>query len=152
MGQFKDLEHRQDRLMQEMDDTISVYLIEMREENDRLLRELSAVKSSMPEAEQTEQQPVIKSEHISENLLEKKPIVPKNVAANVYKQQKRESEPNSTPAIDPTSNIEAVPQADASTLEQQIIAMYKNGQSIEQIAKQTAKGKTEIELLIKFHS
>ncbi|WP_042471966.1 hypothetical protein [Bacillus ndiopicus] len=150
VSKFKDLEVRQDQLMQEMDNAIGVYLIEMREENDRLLRELT-VKSTTSVANQqriVEQEVAttleIKNEQLSETILkepmqiEKKAFVPKNVAASVYKQHKIK-EPSA-------------PKQEPITLEQQIITMHKNGQSIEEIAKQTQKGKTEIELLIKFHS
>lgn len=150
VAKFKDLEVRQNQLMQEMDDAIGVYLIEMREENDRLLRELTTVKNAMPEIKQEANHFVdIKREQLSESVLkeqvpiEKKAFVPKNVAANVYKKQKRqELEKHEAPA----------PKRESLTPEQQILAMHRNGKSIEEIAKQTQKGKTEIELLIKFHS
>lgn len=147
VAKFKDLEVRQNQLMQEMDDAIGVYLIEMREENDRLLRELTTVKNAMPEIKQEANPFVdIKREQLSESVLkeqvpiEKKAFVPKNVAANVYKQQKLEKHEASVPKQEPL------------TPEQQILALHKSGQSIEEIAKRTQKGKTEIELLIKFHS
>lgn len=152
VAKFKDLEIRQDQLMQEMDDAIGVYLIEMREENNRLLRELNEAKNVMPSAQQATQEIAstleIRNEPLSENILkeqvqiEKKAFVPKNIAASVYRQHKaKEPEKHEAPAA----------KREPLTPEQQIIAMYKNGQSIEEIAKQAQKGKTEIELLIKFH-
>ena len=38
------------------------------------------------------------------------------------------------------------------TIEQQIVDDYQSGMSVEKIAKKMQKGKTEIELLIKFHA
>ncbi len=35
ISKFKDLEIRQNQLIEEMDNTISVYLLEMKDENDR---------------------------------------------------------------------------------------------------------------------
>lgn len=40
LSKFNDLEKRQNELVNEMDNAISVYLMEMREENDRLINEL----------------------------------------------------------------------------------------------------------------
>lgn len=37
------------------------------------------------------------------------------------------------------------------TVEQQALELTKQGKSVEEIAKQLQKGKTEIELLLKFH-
>lgn len=46
LAKFKDLEKKQERLMREMDDTISVYLADMKDENDRLIQELHSVSKS----------------------------------------------------------------------------------------------------------
>ena len=46
ISRFKDLELRQNQLIEEMDNTISVYLLEMKEENDRLIEELKSSKQS----------------------------------------------------------------------------------------------------------
>ncbi|MEC1179326.1 hypothetical protein P9B03_12585 [Metasolibacillus meyeri] len=166
VAKFKDLEVRQDQLMQEMDDAIGVYLIEMREENDRLLHELTAAKNTIPKIKQVEQEAAaavleIKHEQLSETVLkeqiaiDKKAFVPKNIAANIYKQQKRQEPERQQPStVKPELEKQEppAPKQEPLTPEQQIITMYKNGQSIEEIAKQTQKGKTEVELLIKFHS
>ncbi len=41
VAKFKDLEIHQEQLMREMEESISLYLVEIREENDRLIKELS---------------------------------------------------------------------------------------------------------------
>lgn len=59
LAKFKDLEKKQERLMREMDDTITAYLAEMKDENDRLIKELQNVKqpeiaaSSLQQIEQS---------------------------------------------------------------------------------------------------
>ncbi|MER2116076.1 MAG: hypothetical protein ABS904_09920, partial [Solibacillus isronensis] len=40
LSKFQNLEKRQNELINEMDNAISVYLMEMKEENDRLISEL----------------------------------------------------------------------------------------------------------------
>ncbi len=53
LAKFKDLENKQERLMREMDDTISLYLAEMKDENNRLIQELQAVPKPEPEVKTT---------------------------------------------------------------------------------------------------
>lgn len=38
------------------------------------------------------------------------------------------------------------------TTEQRAVELYRNGKTIEEIAKIMQRGKTEIELLVKFHA
>ena len=46
LAKFKDLEARQEKVIREMDDAIGAYLMEMKEENNRLIEELTAVKQA----------------------------------------------------------------------------------------------------------
>lgn len=151
VAKFKDLEVRQDRLVREMDDAIGAYLLEMREENDRLIQELKSANVVQPSAEQPKQQmmqePAVSSTAASVNpqtvealLTEARTVVPKAVAANVYNKHKSQQEPG------------LVVKKELPTFEQQVVADYRAGLSVEEIAKKTQRGKTEIELLIKFHA
>ncbi len=181
IAKFKDLERDQERMVREMDDAISVYLMEMKDENDRLIRELTereiqhvvAPMQSVQLQNQVKEQSETsrtssplqlndrKREQISslveqgnaiampdlEHILLGAKTVPKNIVANAYKKQNiiaNDSVP--APAIDEPIN-QVLP-----TFESEVVTLYKNGFSIEEIAKRTQKGKTEIELLIKFHA
>ena len=46
LAKFKDLEARQEKIIREMDDAIGAYLMEMKEENNRLIEELTAAKQA----------------------------------------------------------------------------------------------------------
>src|SRR5574344_1711126 len=48
IARFNQLEEKQNRLMRDMDTTISAYLLQMREENDRFIAQLTATKPSGP--------------------------------------------------------------------------------------------------------
>lgn len=168
---FKDLEKRQDQLIREMDDAISLYLVEMKEENDRLIAELSSLKQNklvkkeireqkvaMINLEQTQtssgdtEEEILSKLATVENNNAPKVMVPKKMVTNAYKQQKFESE--TPPPGLKQDQYESV-EKDLSTLpsfEQEVLNLYKQGKSIDEIAKLTQKGKTEIELLIKFHA
>jgi ATP/maltotriose-dependent transcriptional regulator MalT len=175
LAKFKDLEKKQERLMREMDDTISVYLADMKDENDRLIQELqrvskseiqNAVKQSEKFVKQKDQEqpPALTKEESTVDgsvSLDNEPrvYVPKNIVANAYSRQQQtgaKAVANKTDAkvvhsaqqpIDATKKEEAKPL----TIEQQVVELAKQGQTAEEIAKQLQKGKTEIELLLKFH-
>lgn len=165
LAKFKDLEKKKERLMREMDDTISVYLAEMKDENDRLIKELQSVSQSEIAASsllQTEQymtpqeQPTLPVVHEvksdSSLSLEKdaRIYVPKNIVANAYSRQQHTSSKMVKTA--PPLKVEEQKEAEKLlTVEQQALELAKQGKSPEEIAKQLQKGKTEIELLLKFH-
>ncbi|WP_431029495.1 hypothetical protein [Lysinibacillus sp. LZ02] len=185
LAKFKDLEARQEKIIREMDDAIGVYLMEMKEENDRLIQELKAVKQGHTvkgDIEHIAQQPQEKMKHIQEDVevapplltpdetseqvseqkvqtTQLKQVIPLPFATNAYNKQKKQlhsevvsfmAETIQQQGVTPT--VDQAPFAHVTSLEQQIVEMYVAGKSIEEIAKETQKGKTEIELLIKFHA
>ena len=183
LAKFKGLEARQEKMIREMDDAIGAYLMEMKEENNRLIEELTIAKQVHDERQSSvEQQSDTKSSNVQEtikdieNLLsaqetpsvesiseriaqsaKQKPFVPIAVATNAYNKQKEQS--NAEVAALPTESSEdeansfvqenALP--DLAPFERKVVEMHQEGKTIEEIAKETQKGKTEIELLIKFH-
>ena len=175
ISKFKDLELRQNQLIEEMDNTISVYLLEMKEENDRLIDELKNSKVSISKSSQ--QQEALFVEKSADIIIENsqlnsssEPIniekvqevdpprvyVPVKHAASAYTKQKShatdEQEMEEVQAELLSINENPLPVKNEQTYEQQVVALYKKGNSIEEIAKLMQRGKTEIELLIKFHA
>ncbi|RHW39618.1 hypothetical protein D1B33_01865 [Lysinibacillus yapensis] len=154
IAKFKDLEKRQDQLIREMDDAIGLYLVEMKEENDRLIKELSNIegneKQHAPKAGlvNIEENKTNEKESVEEVKIDAKPFVPKSMAANAYKQQKNVSQPPQM--LKPQQNEQDSPIL--PSFEQKVLNFYKEGKTIDEIAKIMQKGKTEIELLIKFHA
>ena len=183
LAKFKDLEARQEKIIREMDDAIGAYLMEMKEENNRLIEELTAAKQA--HTVKADIQPVVeqqfetKQSMIQENVedllyaqekpstestneyiaqsTKQKPFVPIAFATNAYNKQKEQSntEVASVPAEfsedDTDSFIEENTSPELAPFERKVVEMHQAGKTIEQIAKETQKGKTEIELLIKFH-
>lgn len=165
LAKFKDLEKKQERLMREMDDTISVYLAEMKDENDRLIKELQNVSqseiaaSSMQQTEQyvapKEQSPLpvvheVKSDSSLALDKDARIYVPKNIVANAYSRQQQTGS-KMVQSAPPLKVEEQKEPEKLLTVEQQVLELAKQGKSPEEIAKQLQKGKTEIELLLKFH-
>jgi hypothetical protein len=172
ISKFKDLELRQNQLIEEMDNTISVYLLEMKEENDRLIEELktSKLSSSKPipsihtqSTVQKETFGVEKKETTqltntskADEMEAPRVFVPVQRVANAYTKQKAnvvvEKELDEVQAELFDKIEEPILAEKEQTFEQKIVALYNEGKTIEEIAKQMQRGKTEIELLIKFHA
>lgn len=161
LAKFKDLEVKQERLMREMDDTISLYLAEMKDENNRLIQALQVVpKPTMTPDTGQQAQPIAvpksQGQPLSQTDGEKKAVtanseprilMPKNIVANAYSRQ-QQGGTTAAPKVD------SLPKEESKllTMEQQIVQMAEQGKTAEEIAKKLQKGKTEIELLLKFHS
>lgn len=153
VSQLKGLEKKQQIMMREMDQLVSAYLVEMREENDRLLGELQQTKpkSIFNEPVQPVKKPVapyvppIPEEAVVVETTFDKPVVPKNVVTNAYMSQPPKKKKKSfdealqqaVPIHPPTSEVHA---------------LAAEGKSIEEIARALGKGKTEVELLLKFRA
>jgi len=170
LAKFKDLEKKQERLMSEMDDTISVYLAEMKDENDRLIKELQNVSPSELAATSVQQTvsfetqkerasslAEVEAKNESPLSLDKdaRIYVPKTIVANAYSRQQQTTttvvSTPSTPSTPSPLKVEQKERVKELTTEQQALSLAKQGKSAEEIAKQLQKGKTEIELLLKFH-
>ena len=125
-SKYDDLEKKQQTLMREMDDSIGLYLSELKDENDRLIEKLSkrVDKEEIP----VTLKPIVESSPTVK--------VPVNLALKSYQATKKyKNEP------------ELVEETDERT---RIIRLYEAGQSIEEIAKTLGKGRTEVELILKF--
>lgn len=132
---FDDLEKKQRKLMTEMDNSIGAYLSELKDENERLIEQLTVhlQQPALPKTKVRAVQESAASEEISSVMRASVPKMPVNLALKSYKVAGQGTEP-----------IEA---EDTRT---QVIRLYDAGQSIEEIAKQLGKGRTEIELILKF--
>ena len=139
VSKFDDLEKKQRKLMAEMDDSIGAYLSELKDENERLIERLTErdrapivpkvgshtnVKEFAAALEQPK--PVIRAH---------KPVIPVNLAIKSYN--------NATTAQEPMVEKDDDDRTKAFKL-------HDAGQSIEQIAKVLGKGRTEVELILKF--
>ncbi|MBO0585757.1 hypothetical protein [Sporosarcina sp. E16_8] len=136
---FDDLEKKQRKLMTEMDNSIGAYLSELKDENERLIEQLTVhvqqpalpkktVSASQESVAVTESRPEIRASI---------PKMPVNLALKSYKAAGQASE-------------ETVAPVEAEDERTQVIRLHDAGQSIEGIAKQLGKGRTEIELILKF--
>ncbi len=78
-------------------------------------------------------------------------LVSKNIAANAYSRLQQAGVTVSSASQTKDVMLQKE-EPKPETVEQQIVQLAKKGKTAEEIAKQLQKGKTEIELLLKFHS
>ncbi len=148
ISRLKDIEKNQERLKDEMDQATSVYLAEMRDENDRLIRELKMMRENRLQENQLNPKKSLK-ESVNDSTTKKEKIdpptfnMPRNLVAKAYQDT---SATISTKEILETS-MEPLKKL---TLEEEVKELHQSGKNVDEIAKMLQKGKTEIELLLKF--
>lgn len=131
LSNAKDIEKQHEEFMKEMDDAVSAYLFEIKDENNRLIEELAITNETNRFIKKEEKTP------IDEIPFSPRSTVSKSAVAKLYQQ------------ASPVK--ETVESKNELTPQNQVLALSNAGKSIEEIAKQLGKGKTEIELMLKFH-
>ena len=155
-------EKKQERIINEIEEVFSAYLFELKEENDKFLELMTKTKvQNQPGDKETAaieasgEEPEKGSDHISH---EKQPNrlgkgITYHAARKAYQQN---HEPASNDLRSSETDIIAVDSQENNVdLKQlsfidQVLHMKKQGLTIEEIARDLDKGKTEIELLLKF--
>ncbi|MCG7342895.1 hypothetical protein MHZ92_02045 [Sporosarcina sp. ACRSL] len=145
ISKFKNLEKKQRKMMDEMDDAIGAYLAELKMENERLI---SIIEERQANEEPAEYSPPSQRQPEPERPAgEEKaftitsPAYPVKAALKSY-----QTAPLLTkPKLNERENKDA--EMDDRTI---AIHMHDEGKPIEEIAKRLGKGKTEVELLLKF--
>ena len=118
LSKYKEIEKKQEAIIREMDDAISAYLVEVKDENDRLIKELTMQSKVQAERQSTEyrrplveEKPAVLSENVqeeaslkvqqlkldpkdnhAERVIDVPKIVQKTIAANAYKMQLPDSQ------------------------------------------------------------
>lgn len=139
VSKFDDLEKKQRRMMEEMDDSIGAYLSELKDENDRLIHRLATMEMKVEKElanEHVEAEPApIKQEMPSIPIVV--PKRPVNLALKSYGE---------------ATLLKEDAEAEESDLDDRgkVLNLYSIGKSVEDIAKELGKGRTEVELILKF--
>lgn len=156
VSKFDDLERRQNKLMKEMDNAISAYLFEVKEENDKLIEKLSP---KVNEAESSANFEATAQEvHIDEQQKAKEePQIPVTIPEYTMRNHARKSYETIQKSVtqsDPEEDL----QVNVHNLEEvelddrtRALRLSEAGLSVEEIAKKLNKGRTEIELILKFN-
>ena len=139
---YDDFEEKQKRLMEEMDDSLAAYLAEVKDENDKFIENLISTqgeKLSGDEVEEVESIVSPKSPSPEEAPLINitTPKIPMNQVLRSYGKMEYE----------PIEEVEVALEIDDRT---RAIELHNEGKSIEEIARMLEKGRTEVELILKF--
>jgi hypothetical protein len=137
LSKVKEVEKRQSQLIKDMEHTVSAYLLEWKEENERFLKALSK----------------------NVNKRSGNAAKPSSVSIDSTLSQTTENEwPSHIPNVEMikdkveirATNKHQGEQSSLPSIAEQAMKLQKEGKTVEEIAKLLKKGKTEIELLLKF--
>ncbi|MDZ5473453.1 hypothetical protein SM124_17200 [Bacillus sp. 31A1R] len=165
-NRFANMETKQEKMLHEMEETISTYLMQMQEENEQFINKIIEVNRRSPkigaEVKNNQLEETVELPPLKKNSAGQKRFASATVyqATKAYKQPITGTQPINfdedevaLPPIDKEKrDEEIIPQVSQSdSLIEQAILLSEQGLSYEEIAKKLNKGKTEIELLLKFN-
>lgn len=190
-NRLRDVEKTQEKMVKEMEEMISSYLFEMKEENDAFIKQFQQIRTNSSEIKgQTKNQEIfnLKEENAARNGRQKDIDKIKSEAAvktdsewnekvgNAFKKQAVKAYKSATISKEESTSLSLPNSEENSILSESMIHKENNndektlthdeiyrglfvnqvkllknqGLSVDEIAKKMNKGKTEIELLLKF--
>ncbi|MFJ5770001.1 DUF6115 domain-containing protein [Psychrobacillus sp. NPDC093180] len=132
LTKFNNMEQKQEQILAEIEDSFSAYIAEIKDENDRLLRELNhtdrVVAATTEQVEEKED--TIETTPVFEVP---KAFVSKQLAANSY-----------------LKTASVIEKKEPVTIKEKVFFYADEGKSVDEIAQKLQIGKTEVELFLKF--
>ena len=135
LAAVKETEKQQKQILEETENTLAAFLLELKEENEKLI-ENAAPSSSQSDAESQKTDLQHFEKHPERDAVQEIENLPEHIEGLVTEVDRREEIVNS----------------DVPSFEDQVIELYEQGYSASQIAQKLKSGKTEIELFLKFRS
>jgi hypothetical protein len=152
-----EVEKRQEKAVKEMEDVISSYLLEMKEDNERFIQQFKDVKEGDLARSQNKVEKIKQAAEVSLNNDSQNPKVTadnepfnspsyyrqsavKAYSQNAGNEKRRDADKNNPPM--------EISKEDSAY--KQILTLQEKGYTLAEIAKELGKGVTEIELLLKF--
>lgn len=144
MSRLDKTEKKQQQLMKEMENSLALYITEVKEENDRLIDQLTRIQKNPQNNES-------KVEAMSSSLAQDAEVAvssvyfnPKPPTSKVLDSYRSQQQPSETSAT--KSRLEPKQETEFET----VYRLYDEGLTLNEIASQLKKGKTEVELILKF--
>ncbi|MGR6897791.1 hypothetical protein [Rummeliibacillus sp. BSL5] len=148
ISRLRDIETHQTKVRDELEASLGAYLAEIRDENDRLIAELATKthqtfenSTSIEKEAQKKEHPLVEESNFNNFKM------PRNSVAKAYQKNTKKNTPKATFQDHLAVNMQ---QPKPLTMEETVKEYYRNGKSVDEIAKLLQKGKTEVELLLKF--
>lgn len=135
LAAVKETEKQQKQILEETENTLAAFLLELKEENEKLIENKA---SSASQSDEESQKSGLQH---SETYQERDPVqeaenLPEHIEGLITEVDRREEIVNS----------------EVQSFEDQVIELYEQGYSASQIAQKMKSGKTKIELFLKFRS
>lgn len=145
ISKFDKTEKKQQQLMNEMEDSLALYITEVKEENDRLIDQLTKI-SEQPSTREKEQPMKQTQEKSTDSKVTApkeffQPKPPTSQVLNSYKAYEQASTPKEQEI--------PIKQKEESEFEK-VYRLASEGYTPNEIASCLGKGKTEVELILKF--
>lgn len=137
-------EKRQQQLMKEMEDSLALYITEVKEENDRLIDQLTQLQKKQTVSEmhsEVIESPIPQEEEVAATAVYFNPKPPTTKVLNSYRSQQQSTAAKTT---------ERFTEPKQETDFEMVYRLYDEGLSMDEIASRLKKGKTEVELILKF--
>ncbi|MFO3788371.1 Swarming motility protein SwrB [Bacillus mojavensis] len=135
LAAVKETEKQQKKMLEETENTLAAFLLELKEENEKLIDNLDAASSQTEEKQKTEH--LHAEQHSERNAVQEEDnTLPEHIEGLINEVERTEENVNS----------------DAQSFEDQVMALHEQGYSAGEIAQKLKSGKTEIELFLKFRS
>lgn len=167
-NKLMDTEKRQEKVLVEMEEVISSYLIQMKEENDDFISKFSKINEKSDPSVNEKSIPVHMDRKKDQDTAKadektmRAARVSIHQATKAYKQNSRVPEEKliekeslsslleEAESVKPIDSSQSYKEEIPPSINDQVLILNKKGMSAEDIAKKLGKGKTEVELLLKF--
>lgn len=144
MSRLDKTEKNQQQLIKEMEDSLALYITEVKDENDRLIDQLTKIQEN-PQNNESKVEPkrssLAQEAEVAATSVYFNPKPPTSKVLDSYRSQQQPSETSAT-----KSRLEPKQETEFET----VYRLYDEGLTLNEIASQLKKGKTEVELILKF--
>ncbi|WP_394137081.1 hypothetical protein [Cytobacillus oceanisediminis] len=164
-NKLMETEKKQEKMFNEMEEVISTYLVQMKEENDDFINRVSQLKINALRLKDESKEKLAKTQENMEES-EKPNRLAKASAYQAVRAYKKNTQPDSQADEKMESDSGSVNEASALKVEKQresegqkhhapslldnVLLLRKQGLTEDEIAKTLGKGRTEVALMLKF--
>ncbi|WP_456271521.1 hypothetical protein [Bacillus sp. AK031] len=152
-----EVEKKQERTVKEMEDTISAYLLELKEDNDRFIQQFQTLKENNTEQSREKVEKIRQAAELDSgagNSFQDQEESPETYSSQSFKRQNAAKAYKKIHMNSSKPDADHVLPVDEASSKDPIYSKIKNlqddGYSLDEIAQELGKGVTEIELLLKF--
>ncbi|MGE8204056.1 hypothetical protein ACQKP0_05785 [Heyndrickxia sp. NPDC080065] len=149
-NRFTAMEFSQKQAMKEMEDVFTAYLEDLKEENEQFIERLNSFQKiqSTIQPLKTTQSNTTKADKQKDNIEEMIPHAYKRL--NAVKSYNNKIDLNNDSAISSEPETKELKSTEPLSIQDQVVSLSKKGLTIDEIAQNLNKGKTEIDLILKF--